>query len=136
MSKLSIRGRYFRRYLSTKVLPVWSILLIDTLLVAISVFGAFLLRFDWQSIWLYSAMVEKSILAVVVVNLVFFHVFRTYSNVLRFSSFVDIMRIFVSLSVSYAVLMVASADGYKMNLYYTDGNTNALVAWEFDCIDK
>lgn len=34
------------------------------------------------------------------------------------------------------VLMVASPDGYKMNLYYTDGNTNALVAWEFDCIDK
>ena len=106
MSKLSIRGRYFRRYLSTKVLPVWSILLIDTLLVAISVFGAFLLRFDWQSIWLYSAMVEKSILAVVVVNLVFFHVFRTYSNVLRFSSFVDVMRIFVALTVSYALLAV------------------------------
>lgn len=34
------------------------------------------------------------------------------------------------------VLMVASPDGYKLNLYYTDGNTNALVAWEFDCIDK
>ena len=34
------------------------------------------------------------------------------------------------------VLMTASADGYKMNLYYTDANTNALVAWEFDCIDK
>ena len=33
-------------------------------------------------------------------------------------------------------LMTASADGYKMNLYYTDANTNALVAWEFDCIDK
>ena len=34
------------------------------------------------------------------------------------------------------VLMTASADGYKLNLYYTDANTNALVAWEFDCIDK
>ncbi|WP_418982489.1 DUF5018 domain-containing protein [Alistipes sp.] len=34
------------------------------------------------------------------------------------------------------VLMVASPDGYKLSLYYTDGNTNALVAWEFDCIDK
>lgn len=34
------------------------------------------------------------------------------------------------------VVMVASPDGYKLNLYYTDGNTNALVAWEFDCIDK
>ena len=34
--------------------------------------------------------------------------FRTYSNVLRFSSFIDIMRIFVSLTVSYALLMISS----------------------------
>ena len=44
----------------------------------------------------------------VIVNLVFFRVFRTYSNVLRFSSFIDIMRIFVSLTVSYALLMISS----------------------------
>lgn len=40
--------------------------------------------------------------------MIFFRVFRTYSNVLRFSSFVDIMRIFVSLTVSYALLMITS----------------------------
>ncbi|WP_373825770.1 polysaccharide biosynthesis protein, partial [Bacteroides heparinolyticus] len=38
-------------------------------------------------------------------------VFRTYSNVLRFSSFVDIMRIFVSLTVSYAILMAINVLG-------------------------
>ncbi len=38
----------------------------------------------------------------------FFRVFRTYSNVLRFSSFVDIMRIFVSLTVSYGLLTLVS----------------------------
>ena len=38
----------------------------------------------------------------------FFRIFRTYSNVLRFSSFIDIMRIFVSLTVSYALLMISS----------------------------
>lgn len=37
-----------------------------------------------------------------------FRAFRTYSNVLRFSSFVDIMRIFVALTVSYALLLIAS----------------------------
>lgn len=105
MLKLSLRGRFFRRYISSKVLPVWSILLIDVLSVCLSVFGAFLLRFDWQSIEFHSTVVAQSILAVVLVNLVFFHVFRTYSNVLRFSSFVDVLRIFVSLTVAYAVLM-------------------------------
>lgn len=34
------------------------------------------------------------------------------------------------------VLMVASEDGYLLHLYYTDGNCNSLVAWQFDCIDK
>ena len=43
-----------------------------------------------------------------IINLVFFRVFRTYSNVLRFSSFVDIMRIFVSLTVSYGLLTLVS----------------------------
>ena len=55
-----------------------------------------------------SSTIDKTILWTVVVNLIFFRVFRTYSNVLRFSSFVDIMRIFVSLTVSYALLMITS----------------------------
>ena len=55
-----------------------------------------------------SSTIDKTILWTVAVNLIFFRVFRTYSNVLRFSSFVDIMRIFVSLTVSYALLMITS----------------------------
>lgn len=34
------------------------------------------------------------------------------------------------------ILMIPSVDGYKLRLYYTDGNCRSLVAWEFDCIDK
>lgn len=34
------------------------------------------------------------------------------------------------------ILLVPSKDGYKLRLYYTDGNCRSLVAWEFDCIDK
>ena len=69
---------------------------------------AYALRYDFRSIFLDSSTIDKTILWTVIVNLVFFRVFRTYSNVLRFSSFVDIMRIFVSLTVSYGVLMVTS----------------------------
>ena len=106
MHKLSTRGRYFRRFISSKVLPVWSILLIDLLIIAISVFGSYLLRYDWQTISQYSSVIGRSILTVALVNLFFFHAFRTYSNVLRFSSFVDVMRIFVALTVSYGLLAV------------------------------
>ena len=98
----------FRRYLSSTVLPIWTILLIDVVIIVVSCLLAYLLRYDFNTVVQGSPRISGMILWAVLVNLVFFRVFRTYSNVLRFSSFVDIMRIFVSLSVSYAVLMVAS----------------------------
>lgn len=103
-----MRQRFFHRYLSAKVLPIWTILLIDVLIIIASCLLAYSLRYDFRSIFLDSSTIDKTILWTVVANLVFFRIFRTYSNVLRFSSFVDIMRIFVSLTVSYGVLMLLS----------------------------
>ena len=98
----------FNRYLSVKVLPIWVILLMDVLIVTISALFAYALRYDFSSIFLESSTVEKTIFSAIVVNIVFFRVFRTYSNVLRFSSFVDIMRMFLSLTISYAILIVVN----------------------------
>lgn len=103
-----MKRNFFHRYLSAKVLPIWTILLIDVFIIVISSLLAYALRYDFRSIFLESSTIDKTILWTVVANLIFFRVFRTYSNVLRFSSFVDIMRIFVSLTVSYALLMITS----------------------------
>lgn len=103
-----MKRNFFHRYLSAKVLPIWTILLIDVFIIVISSLLAYALRYDFRSIFLESSTIDKTILWTVVVNLIFFRVFRTYSNVLRFSTFVDIMRIFVSLTVSYALLMITS----------------------------
>ena len=103
-----MKPRFFHRYLSSKVLPIWTILLIDVFIIVSSCMLSYALRYDFRSIFLDSSTIDKTILWSVIVNLVFFRVFRTYSNVLRFSSFVDIMRIFVSLTVSYGTLMVTS----------------------------
>ena len=102
-----MKRNFFHRYLSAKVLPIWTILLIDVFIIVISSLLAYALRYDFRSIFLESSTIDKTILWTVAVNLIFFRVFRTYSNVLRFSSFVDIMRIFVSLTVSYALLMLS-----------------------------
>ena len=103
-----MKRNFFHRYLSAKVLPIWTILLIDVFIIVISSLLAYALRYDFRSIFFESSTIDKTILWTVAVNLIFFRVFRTYSNVLRFSSFVDIMRIFVSLTVSYALLMITS----------------------------
>lgn len=103
-----MKHKFFHRYLSSKVLPIWTILLIDVLIIIVSSLLAYALRYDFRSIFLESSTIDKTIVWTVIVNLVFFRIFRTYSNVLRFSSFVDIMRIFVSLTVSFALLMISS----------------------------
>lgn len=99
----------FHRYLSAKVLPIWTILLMDVLIVMVSTLLAYALRYDFRSIFMESSSIDKTIFLTVAVNVIFFRAFRTYSNVLRFSSFVDIMRLLLSLTVSYAIVMVVSA---------------------------
>ena len=82
--------------------------MIDVFIIVIASLLAYALRYDFRSLFLESSSIEKTIIWSVVVNLIFFRVFRTYSNVLRFSSFIDIIRIFVALTVSYVLLMLFS----------------------------
>ena len=103
-----MKRNFFHRYLSAKVLPIWTVLLIDVLIIVVSSLLAYVLRYDFRSLFSESSSIDVTIVCTVAVNLIFFRAFRTYSNVLRFSSFVDIMRIFVALTVSYVLLLIAS----------------------------
>lgn len=103
-----MKRNFFHQYLSAKVLPIWTVLLIDVLIIVVSSLLAYALRYDFRSLFSESSSIDVTIVCTVAVNLIFFRAFRTYSNVLRFSSFVDIMRIFVALTVSYALLLIAS----------------------------
>lgn len=109
-----MRNKFFRKYLSAKVFPIWSILLFDVFLVILSCLVAYTLRYNLQSLVTNSTSVEISLLVTILVNVIFFRFFRTYSGVLRFSSFIDVMRIFLSLSMSYAILMVANLIFYMI----------------------
>ena len=97
---------FFRRIFSSKVLPSWTILLIDSIIVVCSVLVAYMLRFSFTMLMTITPTVLYSVLLSLGVALVFFRVFHTYSNVLRLSSFIDVMHIFVALTISYAVCIV------------------------------
>lgn len=97
-----------QRYLSTKVLPIWTILLMDIVITALSCLVAYILRYDFQQVFNSLPNVDTSILYCVLIAIVFFKLFRTYSGVLRYSSFVDIMRLFVALSCIYVTLIILS----------------------------
>lgn len=97
---------FVKRYLSVNVLPIWIILVIDVLVIALSILFAYALRFDFSSSLFESIAMRRVMVMAITVNLVFFKVFRTYSSVLRLSSFVDIARIFIALSVSYGIIVL------------------------------
>ncbi len=99
--------KFVRRYLSVNVLPIWMILAMDVVMIGLSLLLAYALRYDFSSQVLDSATMWRTMWLTMVVSLVFFKMFRTYSSVLRLSSFVDIARIFVALFVSYTAVALA-----------------------------
>lgn len=99
--------KFVRRYLSANVLPIWMILAMDVVMIGLSLLLAYALRYDFSSRVLDSATMWRTMGLTMLVSLVFFKMFRTYSSVLRLSSFVDIARIFVALFVSYTAVALA-----------------------------
>ena len=91
----------FRRIFSSRILPSWTILLFDTLIVIFSIVLAYLIRFSFTELAGLGDEMRRTFLVVVLFSLLFFRVFRTYSNILRLSSFVDVMHIFVALTLAY-----------------------------------
>ena len=111
---------FLRKIFSYKVLPSWIILLTDILLVIISVLIAFLLRYSLARLGGMSTEILFTIGLVLVVNLVFFRAFRTYSNVLRLSSFKDVMNIWASLVCSFlvsAIIAIVCKYGFNLNVF-------------------
>lgn len=99
--------KFVKRYLSANVLPIWMILAMDVVMIGLSLLLAYALRYDFSSRVLDSATMWRTMGLTMLVSLVFFKMFRTYSSVLRLSSFVDIARIFVALFVSYTAVALA-----------------------------
>lgn len=99
--------KFVRRYLSVNVLPIWMILAMDVVMIGLSLLLAYALRYDFSSRVLDSATMWRTMWLTMIVSLVFFKMFRTYSSVLRLSSFVDIARIFMALFVSYTAVALA-----------------------------
>ena len=99
---------FFRRIFSSKILPSWTILLFDAVIVALSVVLAYFVRFPFSEVVKMGSVPWMAIAIVTVINLVFFKLFRTYSNVLRLSSFVDVMHIFVASTLAFFICVVVT----------------------------
>lgn len=96
----------FDWYFSKRTLPYWCILAIDCLillLTSIVIFWAFyrtlaLLKYFWTLI--------RVMVIYEAVTIVFFRIFRTYSGILRYSSFTDLIRVGSAMACALFVAVV------------------------------
>ena len=94
----------YYRYLSSHIASRWTILTFDLLIVILSIFVAYVLQNGLSFLSLDSNVWLWTVSFCVLLNSVFFHIFRTYVGIIRYSSFIDIFRIFISLSLAYGSL--------------------------------
>ena len=94
--------KFLKRIFSSRVLPSWTILIIDLVIVVFSILFAYLTRFLFTNIRPSVVEISRALLVVIPLSFLFFWAFRTYANILRLSSFVDVMRIFVALTLTFS----------------------------------
>ena len=110
---------FLRRIFSSKVLPSWAILIFDIGITLVAVLTAFLLRYSPADMNARGVELLMTLGITLAFNLVFFRVFHTYSNVLRFSSFTDILHISAALIGSFVATVLVSfisEFGFKLPL--------------------
>lgn len=119
---------FLSKYISYKYAPRWLILGIDGLIVVVSFWVASLLRFNFQ---LEAAFFQKLVWVtalVVVVRMLSFVAFKTYSGIIRFTSLEDGKRIFQSV-VSSSVLLLL------LNIVVNQANGSYLIPTSILVID-
>ena len=117
---------FFKRIFSSRILPSWTILLFDIVIVVLSLLIAYAIRFSLGELVGMGMEFRLSAFVLVVFNVLFFSLFHTYANILRYSSFVDIMHIFVALTLAY-ICTVAVAWGVPLLFESGFAPTSVLV---------
>lgn len=109
MNKIMTRSDIFSHFSNLSYLPRWGVLLLDMLLsiiafaISIAVGSHFftytgdaLLNFSMQAIVL------------VIVQVIFFCVFRTFSGIIRYSTFMDILKVLSSVMATTILLLITN----------------------------
>lgn len=124
---------FFKRYLSARVLPIWIILFIDSAILIFSVLLSFILRYNVPYLLENSVSITRTIGVVLFFNILLFRFFRTYSNILRFSSFVDILRLSVALTIGYgSVIVIDYICRFAFDVTYFQTSI-LLIAYAISC---
>ena len=105
-------------YFSRKVLPYWAILLADTAIVFVSAIFTYWIANKSQVTYEHHVAVFTTALLYSLISWIGARVFRTYSGVLRYSSFVDLLKLtyanMLSLALALGVSFLAKWQGWEL----------------------
>ncbi len=98
-------------YFSRRMLPYWMVLLADTVIVLVSTVLAYWIVNRTQSTYEHRTVLFYTAVSYALLSWIGARIFRTYSGVLRFSSFVDLMKVtyanVLTMGIAMAVALAA-----------------------------
>lgn len=87
-----------------RYLPRWSVLLIDIFILCISLSASYYILYKIKEFPVYVPL-QYMLVIIIVLNVFFMYFFRTYSGIIRHSSFIDLQKIFWSSSFTLFILL-------------------------------
>ena len=114
-------------YFTKNSLPYWSILLIDCLIIVCSGMLVYWIFNSASILFQNTFQVLNKLIIFVILSLPGFRLFHTYSGFMRFSSFVDLMRVAYGNGVSLGLVLLADfAMDYLPAAYFAHFNTTSI----------
>lgn len=113
---MNIFGKLANWYFTKGALPYWCVLILDSLICYFSGILVFWLYYRSAVTLGNIVLLSKTILVYMCFNLIGFRIFRTYSGIIRYSSFVDLQRVAYAMALSCFIAEVAHYAIYYLDL--------------------
>ena len=107
MYRMSFLNRLFNWYFTKNSIPYWMIFIIDCVIILVS--GILVYWLFNQTIGLLENFwkVVNTLMCFIMLSLVGFRLFHTYTGIMRYASFVDLMRVVYSNALSLTLVLLA-----------------------------
>lgn len=112
-------SKFIQNYLSRRVLSRTAILALDILMIVFSCLFMYLVRYGFDGLTAEIRSDGTTVgLFLIIFNIISFVSLRTFSGILRFSSFTDLLRIVYALVLGYVLTFIAIVIIRKSNLLF------------------
>ncbi len=115
---MTLFNKIINWYFTKNALPYWSVLIIDCLICYLSGILVFWFYYHGAVTLGNIVILTKTILVYMCFNLFGFRIFRTYSGIIRYSSFVDLQRVAYAMALSCAIAEVMHYVIYSWDLNF------------------